>query len=77
MLEPPVSTDGMPMFDELAALSSPECLWLNALGLICLAAFALVAITGLGGGTKLKRYWLVIAQSGSGYRVGRAAAPGG
>ena len=65
------------MFDELAALSSPECLWLNALALICFAAFALVAISGLGGGTKLKRHWLVMAHSWSVYRVGRAAASGG
>jgi hypothetical protein len=59
------------MFDELAALSSPECLWWNAVGLICFAAFALMAISGLGGGTKLNRHRRIMN------RIGCVAALGG
>jgi len=69
--------EGMPMFDELAALSSPEGLWLNAVGLICFVAFALGAISSQGGGTRLKRRRLIIALPWSGYRIAHAAALGG
>ena len=69
--------EGMPMFDELAALSSPEGLWLNAVGLICFVAFALGAMSSLGSGTRLKRRRFIIVQPSSGYRIGCAAALGG
>jgi hypothetical protein len=58
------------MLNELAALSTPESLWLNAVGLICLAAFALAAIGGVGRGTRLKRYGLIFIPQWSGYRIG-------
>jgi hypothetical protein len=36
------------MFDEIAALSAPESLWLNVVGLICFGTFALSALFSPG-----------------------------
>ncbi len=62
------------MFNELAALSQPESLWLNFAGLIYFAAFALWAVSGVCGGPGAKLYRL--NQPWSGYRIGLAAIEG-
>ena len=62
--------ESMGMFNELAAISAPEGLWLNAVGLICLVAFALAPIGGVGGGTRLTRYRFIFTPQWSRYRVG-------
>jgi hypothetical protein len=64
------------MLNELAALSQPESLWLNFAGLICFAAFALWAASGVCGGPGGKLYRLRLNQPWSGYRVGLAATNG-
>ena len=64
--------ESMGMFNELAAVSAPESLCLNAIGLICFAAFALAAIGGIGGGTKLKGYRLIFNPQWSGIGLDHA-----
>jgi hypothetical protein len=54
------------MFNELTALSAPESLWLNTVGLICFAAFALAAIGGMPDKRQLIKLWEVGL---SGYRA--------
>ncbi len=64
------------MFNELAALSTPESLWLNFTGLICFAAFAFWAMWSVGGGPGARLYRLILSQLWSGYPIGFAAANG-
>jgi hypothetical protein len=58
------------MFDEIAALSAPESLWLNAICLVGFGTFAVLAICKSGRWPGAKLYWIIRRQPRSGSRVG-------